>query len=157
MCDAIKQTCDKTYSFSPFWEGSILRKNARDQLCKICGTLKIYAFTDDMKSKLEQKGLTDKEILDFNRDSISEQVQKRDSFLQQIAYNIETSKEKNMNPPTIENIRERFDYTQREIAQILVDNFKGAIQYKQDIRDVVDMEVHRATAPYGNLLFPRRN
>ena len=124
MCDVISKTCSKTY-FSPFWSHSKLRKQARDQLCKICNTLYIYEFTKEDIYKLEQLGFSPKQIYDENNFNVNEQLNIRDQFLQNVVRQIETSKNRGVPPPTIHNIKKTF----KEAQNLLYTKFREDFDY----------------------------
>ena len=147
MCDAIKQTCEKSYSFSPFWEGSILRKQARDQLCAICNTLQIYRFSPEMKQQLKDQNYKNQEIAEFERQSMIMQNGFRSAFLQKIAGQIEASKDNDTPPPTIQQIKQDFDQEEKNIYKEFMDDFAITLTIKSHMYNAVHQNMVKNIGP----------
>jgi hypothetical protein len=131
-CPAINDICTKTYEFGPFWGQSKLRKQARDELCAICNSFKLfdpekdvdYRRLNDMFRQKFGYPMNGQEADELTNLIVEEQEKMQLSFLLSVKNYIENSKGERSNPPSIKLIRQWFDRTYDNIQDVVASAIK---------------------------------
>ena len=123
-CPGLNDLCAKKYEFGPFWGESVLRKQARDELCSICDT---FRFVDPQKNRVKidiifyQRGIyiSQNDYDNLIYDIYEAQKEIRNTFLARVRDDIERYKNTNQPTITVAGIRRMYENAQNRMDELI--------------------------------------